>query len=201
MSFQVCPVCEKSITEDGLACPNCKARSHLDALLVAARYKEGGLDKFVHLYKYRFIEDLHIPFGKILTQRLLSSSLPIADIIVPVPLHPRRLRWRGFNQSKLLAEHISRNIAPGLEISVAENILQRRRYTPPQMKVKKYSERKANLQDAFAIGSPEPIKGKSILLVDDISTTGATLFECARILKENGAKKVFAAVISRQEFA
>ncbi|MDP1620398.1 MAG: hypothetical protein Q8M12_05395, partial [bacterium] len=88
----------------------------MDGLLVAAKYKDDHLGKLVHLYKYRFIEDLHIPLGKILTEAILQSRLPIPDIIIPIPLHPRRQRWRGFNQSQLLAGHISRNLAPGFEI-------------------------------------------------------------------------------------
>lgn len=199
LSFQVCPACEKIITDSGKPCADCKSGSALDALLVATKYKKNDLDRIVHLYKYRFIEDLGVALGKIIVKNILASDLPLPDIIIPVPLHPRRLRWRGFNQSKILAEHISRNLAPGLEIPVAENILKRKKYTPPQMKIKKYSERKKNLKDAFSIEDAAPIKNNTILLIDDIATTGTTLSECAEALKRAGAKKVFAAIIARQE--
>jgi ComF family protein len=215
LSIQVCPKCEDTITDSGLTCRNCKP-SNLDGLLVASGYKENNIRKFVHLYKYRFVEDLHIPLGKLLTKTILQSNLPIPDLILPVPLHSRRLRWRGFNQSQLLAEYVSQNLTPNLEIPVDKNLLTRQKYTPPQMKIKKYQERLTNLQNAFAINSVTNrlpfftwtpsvqvtqaiLAGKTILLIDDIATTGATLFECAKILKQNGAKKVFGAVIARQE--
>lgn len=199
LPFQVCPKCEQATTENGNTCSKCKHASDLDALTVAAKYKEKNISKLVHLYKYRFIEDLHVPLGKILVQALSESNLPVPDIIIPVPLHKRRLRWRGFNQSQLLAKYISQNLALGLEISNEENALQRKKYTPPQMKIKKYSDRQNNLQNAFTASDPEKIRNKTILLVDDIATTGTTLFECAKILKQNGAKKIFTAVIARQE--
>jgi len=211
LSFQVCPKCEDTISESGRTCYNCKP-SNLDGLLVASKYQENNLSKLVHLYKYRFVEDLHIPLGKILVKAILQSQLPLPDLILSVPLHTRRLRWRGFNQSELLSKYISQNLTPGLEIPVGKNLLTRKKYTPPQMKIKKYQERLDNLQNAFAIktqGTKSPfgdlvptttsLYGKNILLIDDIATTGATLLECAKVLKLNGAKKVFATVLARQE--
>lgn len=199
LSVQVCPKCEDAITDSGRVCRNCRFSSALDGLLVAAKYKDGGLGKSVHLYKYRFIEDLHIPLGEILTQAVLRSQLPIPDMVIPIPLHPRRLRWRGFNQSQLLAGYVSRNLAPGFEIPLGTDILRRKRYTPPQMKIKKYAERLDNLRNAFVAVETGNVKNKTVLLVDDIATTGATLFECAEVLKRNGTKKVFGAVLARQE--
>lgn len=210
LSFQLCPRCEKLITQDGRLCSYCKARSFpLGALIVAARYKEGNISKLVHLYKYNFVEDLQAPLGKLLVKALLASGLHVPDFIVPVPLHKRRLRWRGFNQAELLANHVSRNLTPGYAIPVFENVLKRIRYTPPQMKIKDYFQRRKNMRDVFEIypvksaegGAKQfnGVKNKNILLIDDIATTGATLFECARTLKQNGAKFVSAAVIARQE--
>ncbi len=205
LSFQKCPLCEKTITESGTVCRSCKADSKLDGLLVATHYKDNQLSKLIHLYKYKFIEDLHLPLGKLLVRIIAKSDLPLPDMLVPVPLHPRRLRWRGFNQSALLADYIGKNLTAGFEITIHTNILHRKRYTPPQMKIKKYAERIANLQQAFSLSKkavtdmPSLLQGKTILLVDDVATTGTTLFECAKILKAGGAKKVFAVVIARQE--
>jgi len=177
-------------------------------MLVVSRYKpvsessQNILAKIVHLYKYRFIEDLHVPLGKIMVKRIFQSNLPIPDAIIPVPLHPRRLRWRGFNQSELLANHISNNLVANFTIPIKKDWLLRKRFTQPQMKIKKYSERLDNLQGAFTLNPKTPIQnlqGKTLLLIDDIATTGATLFECAKILKASGAKKVFSVVIARQE--
>jgi len=228
--FQICPVCEKIITEKGQPCERCRKKNRtLDNLIVSARYKENNLSKLVHLYKYNFIEDLHIPLGKLLVKAILKNNLPIPDLIIPIPLHPRRLRWRGFNQSELLAKYVSENLTPGFSIPVFSDLIRRRKYTPPQMKIGKYSERRKNMEEAFEINKQISEKGsadrspsgglsaskkrtvridtqfqylqdKKILLIDDIATTGATLFECAKILKQNGAKKVMGAVIARQEF-
>jgi ComF family protein len=201
LSFQKCPLCENNITESGFICQKCKPSPHLDALLASVRYKDAHIGKLIHLYKYKFIEDLHIPLGNLLLKMILSSKFPLPDMIIPVPLHPRRLRWRGFNQSQLLAEYIGKNIASGFEIPVCENILSRKKYTSPQMKIKKYSQRISNLEQAFSIrdGGIGDLKDKTIFLVDDICTTGATMFACAKALKASGAKKVFGIVIARQE--
>lgn len=205
IDLQVCPYCERVITENGMICPQCKnsfsnkkIAAPLNALLVSAKYKENGLSKIIHLFKYNFVRDLSIPLGKLIVRCFSKNSLPLPDIIIPIPLHPRRLRWRDFNQSELLAKYLSQNLAPGLEIPLGAKVLKRKRFTQPQMKIKNYSERKENLQNAFAIVQPEEIKNKIILLVDDVCTTGATLLECAKILKKNGARKVFGAVIARQ---
>jgi len=201
LPFQVCPRCEKLITEKGRLCDNCKKdRLVLDGLLVAAKYKENNMAKMVHLYKYNFVEDLHVPLAKLLVKIILKNNLPLPDLIIPIPLHRRRLRWRGFNQSELLANYVSQNITPGFSIPVFPDLVKRQKYTPPQMQIGKYSERRKNMQSAFILNSNQDIQDKKILLIDDIATTGATLFECAKVLKANGAKKVFGVVIARQEF-
>lgn len=206
LTFQVCPACEQTITEAGYLCGACKnlqrTKNHpfyLDALLVAAKYKTSGLNRLVHLYKYRFIADLSAPLGTLLTQTLLKNNLPMPDVIIPVPLHTRRLRWRGFNQSALLANHLAQNLMPNLPIPILADVLARQKYTPPQMTLQKYAERQENLKDAFAIKEASQIQGKTILLVDDVATTGTTLLECTKVLKLAGAKKVFGVVIARQE--
>jgi ComF family protein len=154
----------------------------------------------IHNLKYRFIADLSEPLSELMIKTLIKNDLPIPDFIVPVPLHPRRLRWRGFNQSRLLAEKISKNLAPMLEIEIID-VLKRDKNNKAQMKIKKYRERLQNMKDIFSFNAQfgkNILKNKEIMLIDDIATTGATLEECAKVLKENGAKKVFAAVIARQ---
>lgn len=202
---QVCPLCEKKITPDGRVCFECRRKSSLDGLLTATSYKNETIPIAVHNYKYRFAESLHMSLGKILVKAFLNSQLPLPDLIIPVPLHKRRLRYRGFNQAELLASYLSVNLTPGLAIPTVNDLLIRQRYTSPQMKIKNYHQRKKNLENAFAINkkyickSRQIIKDKRILLVDDIATTGATLFECAKVLKSAGAREVFALVIARQE--
>jgi ComF family protein len=210
LNEQVCPYCEKNISPFGKICPNCKEKflnkkndTYLDALIVSTNYKKNNISRLIHHYKYNFVTDLKIPLAQIIIEAITKNNLPLPDIIIPVPLHMRRLRWRGFNQSELLAEEISRNLTPGFLIPILKNILLRRRFTIPQMKIKNYQERKNNLENAFIINSQlysnETLENKSILLIDDVATTGSTINECAKILKENGAKKVFGAVIARQE--
>jgi len=168
----------------------------------------------IHALKYRFIENLAEPLAKLLLKSLLQNEIPLPDCIIPVPLHPRRLRWRGFNQSLLLAQKISEDLTPLMKIEILE-ILERRKYNRPQMEIKKYQDRLDNVKGIFRLkdeprttasqlwppvvrGSSPDLKNKIILLLDDIATTGATLEECARTLKEKGAKKIYAAVVARQ---
>ncbi len=196
---QVCPKCEKNLTPDGKVCHHCRPDSPLDGLLVCASYQDRQLRQTIHNFKYRFVSDLAIPLGKILTEKIGSSSIPLPDLILPVPLHPRRERWRGFNQSHLLAKQVSQNLTPNFEISLDSKTLQRIRFTDSQMKIKNYQKRYLNLKNAFKIIDPEKIRQKRILLIDDIATTGATIFECAEVLREAGASEIFAVVLARQE--
>lgn len=209
LDAQVCPYCEKNISSYGHICQYCKTKfliknkkDYLDALIVSSSYKKNKISNLIHQFKYNFVFDLSLPLAKIMTNSIIQHNLPLPDMIIPVPLHKRRLRWRGFNQSELLANQISESLTPGLAIPVISNLILRKKFTTSQMKIKNYQERKNNLENAFSINpkiNSEIIKNKTILLVDDVSTTGSTLFECAKILKSNGVKKVFGIVIARQE--
>lgn len=199
---QICPLCENALTPQGKVCPSCQKRqkSFLDCLIVAASYENPLVKQLVHVLKYRFIESLAEPLARLLLKSLLQNEIPLPDCIIPVPLHPRRLRWRGFNQSLLLAQKISEDLTPLMKIEILE-ILERRKYNKPQMEIRGYQDRRENVRDLFAVKSGADlshIKGKTIYLIDDIATTGATLEECAKALKKAGAKKVFAAVVARQ---
>lgn len=207
---QVCPYCEKNISPFGKICSHCKSNFliknqsfWLDSLIVSTSYQKNKISKIIHYFKYNFVCDLSIPLAKIMIKAILEHNLPLPDIIIPVPLHSRRLRWRGFNQSELLANQISQNLTPGLIIPLFDNLLFRQKFTLPQMRIKNYQERKNNLKDAFILNRDLPfqkiLKNKTVLLIDDVSTTGSTLNECAKVLKINGAKLVFGAVIARQE--
>lgn len=199
---QHCPICEHHSTPAGRTCLACCTRSSLDGMLVATSYQSRIISHAIHCFKYRFAESLHEPLGKILVNALSHSELTLPDLILPVPLHPRRLRWRGFNQSWLLAQYLAEHLTPGFSISTTESSLIRQRYTHPQAQVKKHAARAQNIRGAFQVpkeSRPE-IAGKNILLVDDVATTGATIFECAKALKKSGAKSVFALVIARQSF-
>lgn len=205
-SSQKCPICEKMITPDGKTCFGCKSKFSIDGILVSASYKNETVSRLIHYFKYGFIEKIAEPLGKILLKSIMNSDLPIPDAIIPVPLHKKRLRWRGFNQAELLAGFLAKNIAPGFEVPVFNGLLIRKKKTKPQMKIKDAKTRKKNIEGAFRIEKNNYrknlrlIKNKSILLIDDVTTTGNTLFECAKVLKKAGAKEVFALVVARQGF-
>ncbi len=206
LSFQLCPYCEKEITQAGVVCEKCRKHQFeknsllsLSALVCATDYQK--IAKFVHLFKYNFVSDLGQPLGKIITRALQKNDLPLPDLIIPTPIHRHKLKWRGFNQAEILANFIGQSLTPGLPLSVRTDLVFRRKKTKTQMKIKSYQERLSNLHGAFSVPSQakEALRGKRILLIDDIATTGATLFECAKILKDSGAKEVFGAIIARQK--
>ncbi len=114
------------------------------------------------------------------------------DAIVAVPLHPRRLREREFNQSLLLARHLGRQ----WQIPVLINVLQRTRFTRPQTSLTK-RERIKNLRRCFAVATPSIIAGKTLLVVDDVFTTGTTVNECAKTLRKAGARAVYVHTLAR----
>jgi ComF family protein len=114
------------------------------------------------------------------------------DLIIPVPLHPKRLRWRGFNQSVLLARQISH----AYKIPMDPFVLRRDHETAPQTQLAE-DERRKNVRGAFTLNPDRSVDGKNILLVDDVYTSGATVNECSRILKRNGSKQVFVVTLAR----
>jgi ComF family protein len=113
------------------------------------------------------------------------------DVVVPVPLHKRRLRNRGFNQAAHLARELSRHIA----VLVDRTILVRHRRTAPQVDLD-FDQRRENVRGAFRCVGPEVV-GKSVLLVDDVCTTGSTLEACAAALRQGGATRVQALTLAR----
>lgn len=160
--------------------------------MIASRDTTGIVRRCIHYFKYRFIDQLHLPLSGLMLNTFLQSVLTNENLVlVPVPLHPSRERWRGFNQSLLLARSIG-NIA---DIAVAVRLLRRIRKTPPQV-TQSRSARLKNLHHAFDCITQIP-PHKEIVLIDDVATTRATLEACARILKNKGARRVGALVLSR----
>jgi ComF family protein len=115
-------------------------------------------------------------------------------ILIPVPLEKKRLRWRGFNQS----EEIGKELAKFLKINLLSNVLYKTRATSPQIELNAEA-RKANVRGVFSVENKEKIAGRKILLIDDVYTTGSTMNECARILREAGAKEVWGVAVAREE--
>lgn len=160
--------------------------------LAAGRYA-GQLRTAVQRFKYAGEVDLDRPLGTLLALRLAEQCPPDGgwDLLVPVPLHRRRLQARTYNQSLLLARVLGR----ALQLPVAAGLLQRTRPTPPQQGLPA-EVRRRNLRGAFAL-APSQSAGGRILLVDDVMTTGSTVRECARVLQEGGARQIEVAVLAR----
>ena len=154
---------------------------------------EGTALEAVHRFKYGGKTRLAGLLGPRLADLARAWLLPgLHPLVVPVPLHLKRLRERGFNQSLLLARHVA---APqGWELDAL--VLRRSRWTPPQAALGK-RQRRGNVRDAFVVETPQTVRGRDVLLVDDVSTTGSTLEACARALRQAGVGKVFALTLAR----
>jgi ComF family protein len=201
-SLQVCFLCQRAITKNGELCPLCKRQADppINRIIVCGKYQDKLLSRAIHLFKYKFVQDLGVPLGKLQAKTLHHFDVPTPDFIIPILLHKRRLRWRGYNQSTLLAKQLSTELTPGIDIPILENIVLRSRYTTPQMQIKQHALRQKNISGAFCLSSENKIslKGKKLLLVDDVCTTGSTLFECAGQLRALRPKSITAIVLARQ---
>ncbi len=199
-SEQVCPYCQKNITPHGETCFACQKKYRLNGLFVAGFYADKLLQTTVHYYKYHFINNLHKPLGKFLLTAIHKQELPLPDLIIPVPLHPYRLRWRGFNQALLLAKFLSDNLSLHYPLLLENEILQRTRFTVPQMSLQQQKQRQKNIKNVFSIDAKKKkaIENKKIWLIDDVTTTGTTLKEAGKVLFKNGAQEVWGIVLARQ---
>jgi ComF family protein len=147
----------------------------------------------VHQFKYGRKVSLGKPLGRLMARGSGGFLGECAvDTVLPVPLHPKRLRWRGFNQSVLLAKEVSRVF----NIPMDPFTLYRTRETAPQTQLDE-EERKKNVRGAFSLRPENPVKGKRLLLVDDVYTSGATVNECSRVLKRAEAREVFVLTLAR----
>jgi ComF family protein len=201
----------------GHICGKCREKPPAFDMAISAGRYAGALSEAIKLFKYK--KKIHL--GKILTEQALKSNLlkdtmlnfhnpddlqtvwgcPVyrankaisaQTLIIPIPLHVKRLREREFNQSSIIASVIGRRFG----IPVAANALIRHRHTRPQVELDG-KDRKENVVGAFSVEDRALIEGKEIILVDDVYTSGSTVNECARTLKKNGAEKVYVVTIAR----
>ena len=149
------------------------------------------LKSVIQRYKYNRDVWLARPLAALLVERA-PFVVGVYDVVMPVPLHVERLRWRGFNQAQFLAQPLARAAGVALD----PHSLQRVRPTRPQVDLDE-KERRHNVLGAFRVTRPQRIAGRSILLVDDVYTTGATVNECSRALLQAGAKRVDVLVLAR----
>ena len=180
-------------------CDKCRDNK-LSGLYFALSYKEKPLTRIlIHQFKYEpYLKDLSKTLASILIEHFIKTGKNTNEIwentvLVPVPLDKNKIKIRGYNQSEELAKELSKI----LQVPVVSNVLIKTRKTESQMKLNK-EEREKNLENAFVIKNPEQISGKKIFLVDDVYTTGSTMQECTKTLKESGVKSVWGIVIARE---
>jgi ComF family protein len=160
----------------------------------AVAFYEGLILEAIHRLKYQR-QLLYAKFlGDLMQQDPdIQEIIAGAELLLPVPLHPTRLRWRGFNQALLLARHL----APA---RLDTQVLIRQRSTRPQVGLTS-QERRANVKGAFAVTDPARVAGKNLVLIDDVFTTGATINECARVLRQAKAARLEVITVARVGYA
>jgi ComF family protein len=152
---------------------------------------EGAIKEAIHAFKYRNLRAAAPELGQLLARYLKSHPMP-GEVLVPVPLHPRRLRSRGYNQAALLARELGK--LSGLPVN--ERLLARTKNTPPQVQTSNQEERHNNMAGSFeCIGEA---RGLAVILVDDVTTTGSTLSACAAALKVAGAASVWGLALAKE---
>ena len=217
---QHCIPCKKK-NNFGEYCDSCKSDYSLDGVWIAGDYEDEIITQLIKSLKYRFVKELSGSLGRFLAlflrdlineNWLINSDLQSGDIwrklgkiktspkiflnlreslIIPVPLHIKRKRWRGFNQS----EAIAREFAKYYNLEIDSKKLIRKKHKKAQAQLGK-EERINNIKNCFS-WQADILDGRNIILVDDVVTTGSTLNECARILKENGAGEVWGLVVAK----
>lgn len=191
----ICPFCKKIVDERGQICDSCLEKiyrldndKNFGEVFIITKYREGTRN---FLRKLKFDNDVEVlpvikkVLDEVKNNPKLEKFISQAEIATFVPLHEKRLKERGYNQTELIFQDffVEKNLP-------SENFLIRHKATP---KLYSYNpeERKKIVQDAFSLVDGVNVQGKKILLVDDIFTTGATVTECAKVLKDNGAEKIF----------
>ncbi len=180
------------VSQDG--CTECRShRLRFDGAF-SATYYEGAIRELIHQFKYGRHEFLARPLAEILVQCVEEAGLGSIglNMVVAVPLHRKKKSLRGFNQAELLG----RNVGRSLDIEVCTGGLKRTLNTPSQTNLPYYC-RQENVRGAFMVKRPPVFKGKDVLLVDDVLTSGLTASECARVLKEAGVGRVYVLTVAK----
>ncbi|MDD4602030.1 MAG: ComF family protein [Negativicutes bacterium] len=193
-----CPGCRGGVDVHGSWCGACLGRvlapreisvhlhrlHHLDFCLTVCDYS-GGVKRVIHDMKFRQAKKYACHLEGLLEMGVAPGRILSPELVIPVPLHAERLKERGYNQNDLIFKGWAKR--QGL-MWCSDNLV-RTRPTQPQWELK-LSERRKNIKDAFVVTRPDDVFGRSILLVDDIITSGTTMDECARTLKKSGARTV-----------
>lgn len=168
-------------------------------------YRDQSVKKSLWLFKYKGKKRLASVFAEILYEKILeefSEFLVLQNfrdpLLMPIPLSRKRLRERGYNQAELLCRELIKinGLRSGVDIKLASNILIKPKDTEHQARIKDRRARLQNMRGTFTVKDAGAVRGKNIILIDDILTTGATLSEARRVLKEAGARKVIAFTVA-----
>lgn len=197
----LCQICGEKLfhpnaeAEDVPLCPICRrVGAHFRRAVAYGAY-EGALRDLIHLFKYNGVRPAGEVLGGLLNQTVAAMDLPGSVIVVPVPLWSGKRTARGFNQAEAIARAFV-SFQSSSSIQLNTSILVRTRETASQTGLTRH-QRRANVRGAFAVVKAERVKGRSVLIVDDVMTTGTTAGECARVLRRAGAKEVFVATVAR----
>jgi ComF family protein len=191
-----CAACDQRLERRAVLCPACAGGVVVapKGPVTAFGVYGGPLGEALRRLKYEGRPDLATPLGDLLRRAARTGRLR-ADLVVPVPLHPARLAERGYNQAALLAAAVARELGTPLE----PRALRRIRHTPQQARLDR-AARLSNVAGAFVPGARgERVRGRRVVLVDDVATTGATLGACSDALRDAGASSVTSLVVARAE--
>ena len=189
---QKCLGCKK---ENEILCSDCLLKinrpdtPYLNGVRIAANYQDLVLKKALWLLKYRGAKQLAKPLAELIKERVWKKMETKDWLVIPIPLSKNKMRRRGYNQAELIAKELSDNICA--------DVLLKKFHTKSQVEVKDKEERLANIIGSFEAKNSETITGKKIILIDDVLTTGATMREAKKVLKQAGAKKVVGVVVAR----
>jgi ComF family protein len=201
MEGLLCRLCGEKLfssfaqSDSGPLCGMCRHVAPPFRRAVAYGAYDGALRELVHLFKYQSIKPAEKLLGSLLKQAVEQMEMPERLVMVPVPLWPGKRNTRGFNQAEAIARAFLSSSASS-NIQLDTSILVRTRETVSQTGLTRH-QRRANVRGALAVARPERVKDLSILIVDDVMTTGTTAGECARVLRRAGAKEVFVATVAR----
>jgi len=203
----VCTVCGERLfspyavtgAPDSPRCGLCRRIEPPFARAVAYGSYESGLRELIHLLKYGGVRPAASVLGRMLAEAIATlepefRAHPVS--VIPVPLHRTKHRQRGFNQAELIARAALKIRPQRDRLLLCAGVLERRRDTASQIGLTSH-QRRENLRGAFGVAQPELVKGCEVLVVDDVYTTGATVSECARVLRRAGATRVWVATVAR----
>jgi ComF family protein len=203
----VCSVCGERLftpyvvagAQGDYRCGLCRRIDPVFARAVAYGSYENGLRELIHLLKFNGVRPAANVLGRMLAEAISALGLEPSTksiAVIPVPLYRAKFRQRGFNQAELIARAAIKITAAADRLHLSPGILVRKRDTSSQIGLTSH-QRRENVRSAFGVAQPQVVKDREVLLVDDVFTTGATVSECARVLRRAGATRVWVATVAR----